>query len=128
MRTNAPFEQPHYQYFFGRRHHEGSLAFREDDQDYQMLKKISQQVPVVMTLYLDRPAILTHVIDKTQAVIANFGLSDEVLFSRLLSSTPYTARLPFALPSSMDEVLQQKSDEPDDLRAALFPLGYGLSR
>lgn len=128
MRTSAPFEQPHYNYFFGRRHHEGSLEFKEDNKDFLMLKRVSRHVPVIMTMYMERPAVLTNVTDKTYAFIANFGLSDEVLFRRLTTDSPYTARLPFALPSSMASVLKQKSDEPDDLESPLFPRGYGLAR
>lgn len=128
MRTNAPFEQPHYNFFFGRRHHEGSLEYRKDNKDLQMLEKVRKQVPVIMTVYMERPAILTNITDKTSAVIANFGLSDEVLFNRLTSDVAYTARLPFALPASMASVLEQKSDEPGDLKSPLFPLGYGLTR
>ncbi|MDR7342050.1 beta-glucosidase [Pantoea alhagi] len=128
MRTSAPFEQPHYNYFFGRRHHEGSLEFNAENKDFQMLKKVSQQVPVILTMYMERPAVLANVTDKTHAFIANFGLSDEVLFNRLTSDAPYSARLPFALPASMASVLKQKSDESDDLDSPLFPRGYGLAR
>lgn len=128
MRTSAPFEQPHYNYFFGRRHHEGSLEYRDDNKDYAMLKQVSKHVPVIMTMYMERPAVLTNVTDKTSGFIANFGLSDEVLFSRVMSDEPWTARLPFALPSSMASVLKQKSDEPDDLDTPLFPRGFGLAR
>nr|ALM58466.1 myrosinase [Citrobacter sp. Wye1] len=128
MRTSAPFEQPHYNYFFGRRHHEGSLEYREDNKDFAVLKRVSKHTPVIMTMYMERPAVLTNVTDKTSGFIANFGLSDEVFFSRLTSDTPYTARLPFALPSSMASVLKQKSDEPDDLDTPLFQRGFGLTR
>lgn len=128
MRTSAPFEQPHYNYFFGRRHHEGSLEYRDDNKDYAILKQVSKHVPVIMTMYMERPAVLTNVTDKTSGFIANFGLSDEVFFSRLMSNAPYTGRLPFALPSSMASVLKQKSDEPDDLEAPLFQRGSGLAR
>lgn len=128
MRTSAPFEQPHYNYFFGRRHHEGSLEYPENNKDYAILKRVSKHTPVIMTMYMERPAVLTNVTDKTSGFIANFGLSDEVLFSRLMSDAPYTARLPFALPSSMASVLKQKSDEPDDLATPLFHRGFGLTR
>ena len=77
---------------------------------------------------MERPAVLTDVTDKTQAFIANFGLSDEVLFSRLTSDAPYSGRLPFALPASMEAVLKQDPSVPGDLHAPLYALGFGLSR
>ncbi|QHM72131.1 glycoside hydrolase family 3 protein [Mixta intestinalis] len=128
MRLSAPYEQPHPNYFFGSRYHEGSLAFASDNKDLKVLEEISMVVPVVLSIYLDRPAILANVRDKTSAIIANFGVSDEVLISRLISDSAYTARLPFALPSTAESVLIQKSDEPGDLKLPLFPLGYGLAR
>lgn len=127
MRTSAPFEQPHYNYFFGRRHHEGSLQYKADSEVIKTLNKISPEVPVIMTMYMERPAILSNVTDKTQAFIANFGLSDAVLFSRLISDAPYTGRMPFALPPSMEAVRQQDPSLPGDLTSPLYPLGYGLS-
>lgn len=128
MRTSAPFEQPHYNYFFGRRHHEGSLEWKADNKDLLMLEEVSRQVPVVMTMYMDRPAVLSNVIDKTHAFIANFGLGDDVLFASLTSGQAFTGRLPFALPSSMESVLKQDESVPDDLENPLFKLGFGLSR
>lgn len=128
IRAHAPFEQPHKNYFFGKRHHEGSLAFMSDNADYQAIVKASAKVPVVVTVYLDRPAILTNVQDKAKAIIGNFGVSDTVLFSRLTSDEAYTGKLPFELPSSMEEVLQQKSDMPHDTENPLYPIGAGLAR
>lgn len=128
MRTSAPFEQPHYNYFFGRRHHEGSLEYKADSEVMETLNDVARKVPVVMTMYMERPAVLTDVTDKTQAFIANFGLSDEVLFSQLTSDAPYSGRLPFALPASMEAVLKQDPSVPGDLHAPLYASGFGLSR
>jgi len=33
MRASAPFGQPHYNYFFGRRQHEGSLEYSQDNKN-----------------------------------------------------------------------------------------------
>ena len=43
----------------------------------------SERVPTIVTVYLDRPAILTNVRDKVQALIANFGVDDEALLDVL---------------------------------------------
>ncbi|MDF1895790.1 glycoside hydrolase family 3 protein [Rahnella contaminans] len=128
IRAHTPYEQTHKQWFFGKRHHEGSLAFTDDNADYQAIVKASKAVPTVVTVYLDRPAILTNVNDKAKAVIGNFGVSDAVLFSRLTSGEAYTGKLPFELPSSMEAVLKQKSDMPHDSESPLFEIGFGLAR
>lgn len=128
IRGNTPFELLHPNFFFGLRHHEGTLAFSNDNPDYQALLRASASVPTLLVLYLDRPAILTNVLPKTQAVIAHFGISDRVLFDRLISGQPFTGRLHFELPSGMDAVRQQRPDLPADSGNPLFPTGYGLSR
>ncbi|MBM6606805.1 hypothetical protein JTF19_11595 [Enterobacteriaceae bacterium RIT814] len=128
MRASAPFEQPHYNYFFGRRQHEGSLEYSQDNKDYAILKRVSKHTPVIMTMYMERPAVLTNVTDEPSGFIADFELNDEVLFRRMTSDTLYTVRFPFALPSSMACVLKQKSDKPDDLDTPLSPRGFGLTR
>ncbi|MCX8682673.1 hypothetical protein J3U09_02935 [Gilliamella sp. B2889] len=61
------------------------------------------------------------------AIVANFGVKDEVLFKRLFDSKPYNAKLPIALPDSMDSVIKQSSDLPNSMKA-LYPLGYGVTR
>ena len=125
-RLNAPYEQKHKNYFFGAKYHEGSLEFTADDKDIQFINEASKKHPVVVTVYLDRPAVLTPIKQTAKAVIANFGVKDEVLFNRLFDNNPYNAKLPFALPDSMDSVLKQSSDLPNDMQA-LYPLGYGLT-
>lgn len=126
-RVNAPFEQPHKNYFFGARYHEGSLEFAADDKDIKFINEARKSHPVVVTVYLDRPAVLTPIKQSANAVVANFGVKDEVLFKRLFDSKPYNAKLPIALPDSMDSVIKQSSDLPNDMKA-LYPLGYGVTR
>jgi beta-glucosidase len=126
-RINAPYEQNHKGYFFGLEHHEGSLAFPPKDRDIEFIAQASKTHPVVVTVYLDRPAIVTPLKQYASAVIANFGVNDEVLFDRLFDDKPYVAKIPFSLPDSMDSVQQQSSDLPNDMKA-LYPLGYGLTQ
>lgn len=127
VRTVTPFEQPHKQWFFGSRHHEGSLSFPPDNPDYQAIMSASKKVPVVVTIYLDRPAILSNVVSHARAIIANFGVSDTVLLQRMMSKVPYRATLPFELPSSEQAVEEQKSDVPADSNNPLYTLGFGLT-
>lgn len=125
-RIDAPFEQNHKNYFFGLRHHEGSLAFPENDENIDFIAKASKKHPVIVTVYLDRPAVLTPIKQYASAIVANFGVNDEVLFERLFADKPYNAKMPFALPDSMESVLQQATDLPNDMKS-LYPFGYGLT-
>lgn len=128
IRAQTPHEKLHQGWFFGKRHHEGSLAFTDDNADYRAVVNASKHVPTVITVYLDRPAILTNVKDKAKAIVGNFGVSDTVLFTRLTSGEAFTGKLPFELPSSMEAVLKQQSDMPHDSESPLYEIGFGLSR
>jgi beta-glucosidase len=128
IRAQTPYEKLHQAWFFGKRHHEGSLEFTGDNADYQAIVNASKHVPTVVTVYLDRPAILSNVKDKAKAIVGNFGVSDAVLFTRLTSGEAFTGKLPFELPSSMEAVLKQQSDMPHDSESPLFDIGFGLAR
>ena len=125
-RMNAPFETLHPGYVFGAMQHEGNLGFREGDADLDAIRQISAKVPTIVTVYLDRPAILTPLAASAAAILANFGVSDAALFDVLTGKARPEGRLPFELPSSMAEVEAQKSDVPHDSRQPLYKIGFGL--
>ena len=127
VRLNAPFERLHPQYVFGQFFHEGSLAFRDGDPDYEAFKAASTAVPTIVTVYLDRPAILTPLKAKARALIANFGVSDAALLDVLTGRAKPEGKLPFELPSSMEAVQAQRSDVPHDSARPLYPFGFGRS-
>jgi beta-glucosidase len=127
VRLDAPFETLHPGWVFGAMQHEGSLAFREGDRAYDEFVRVSAMVPTIATVYLDRPAILSPVKARARALVANFGVSDEALLDVLSGRTKPTGKLPFALPSSMESVLAQRSDVSHDLAAPLYPFGFGRS-
>ncbi|HEU5183855.1 MAG TPA: glycoside hydrolase family 3 N-terminal domain-containing protein [Gemmatimonadaceae bacterium] len=127
MRINAPFETLHPGYIFGAMQHEGSLAFRDGTPDFEAFKRVSTDVPTIVTVYLDRPAILTPLKDRARALIANFGVSDEALLDVLTGRSKFSGRLPFELPSSMEAVRGQRSDVPYDSDHPLYPFGFGRS-
>ena len=126
MRLKAPFETLHPAYVFGAMQHEGNLAFRDGDADFELFKRVSAVVPTIVTVYLDRPAILAPIRERAHAVIANFGVSDAALLDVLTGRAAFAGRLPFELPSSMESVAAQRSDVAHDSRNPLYPFGFGL--
>ena len=126
VRLTAPFETLHPGYVFGAMQHEGSLAFRDGDPDYEVFKQASAVVPTIVTVYLDRPAILTPLAQGARAVVANFGVSDAALLDVLTGRAKPEGRLPFELPSSMDAVRAQRGDLPYDSAKPLYRFGFGL--
>jgi beta-glucosidase len=126
VRLSAPFERLHPQYVFGQFLHEGSLAFKANDPDFEAFKRVSAVVPTIVTVYLDRPAILTPIKEAARAVIVNFGVSDAALIDVLTGRARPEGKLPFELPSSMEAVAAQRPDMPHDSARPLYPIGYGL--
>jgi beta-glucosidase len=125
VRAETPFELLHPGYFFGSRQHEGRLNFQPGDAAYDAVLKCGK-IPVVMTVSLDRPAVLTEVREKTAALLGNFGISDDALFAVLSGEAKPEGKLPFELPSSMEAVRAQRSDLPHDSAKPLYAFGFGL--
>ena len=128
MRLDAPFETLHPGWVFGAMQHEGNLGFKDGDADFEQFKAVSAKVPTIVTVYLDRPAILTPLKERAKAVIGNFGVSDAALLDVVAGKARAQGRLPFALPSSMASVEAQRGDRPHDLLRPLYTFGAGIVR
>jgi beta-glucosidase len=86
---------------------------------------VSAVVPTIVTIYLDRPAILTPLKDRARAVIANFGVSDEALLDILTGRASPAGKLPFEIPSSMSAVEAQRGDVPYNSPRPLYRFSFG---
>ena len=126
IRLEAPSEMLHPNNFFGSRQKEGRLDFRSGDAGYEALKTASAHVPTIVSVYLDRPAILTNVRDKAAVLLANFGVSDAALMDVLTGRASASGRLPFELPSSMAAVSAQDPAVPDDSAKPFYAVGAGI--
>lgn len=126
MRTSAPWRSEHPGWVMGRSQHEGDLSFSSDSEDLKAITAAARVVPTIVTIYMDRPAILTPLRDVTAALIADFGVSDKALLRAVTGQTPFSGRLPFELPSSMKAVEKQLEDVPFDSSQPVYPYGYGL--
>ena len=125
VRADAPFETLHPGYIFGAMQHEGDLGFRDGHADYEAIKRVSAIVPTIVTVYLNRPAILTAVKDRARALVVNFGVSDAALLDVLMGRASPEGRLPFDLPSSMADVERQQPGRPFDTTNPLYRFGFG---
>jgi beta-glucosidase len=122
LRLAAPYEHRPgaFESFF----HAGSLEFDADERD--RILSICATVPTLVDLYLDRPAVVPEIAAAAAALLVNFGASDTALVDVLLGLAEARGRLPFDLPSSMNAVLDSRSDMPFDTAAPLFRFGDGL--
>jgi beta-glucosidase len=124
VRTTAPYQTLHPNFVFGAMWHEGDLGFRAGDPEFEEIKRITAAVPTIVTVYLDRPAILTEIKSRAGALIANFGVSDAALLDVVTGAARPEGKLPFELPSSMQEVEAQRSAVPHDTQHPLYRIGF----
>lgn len=126
VRMTAPWQTLHPTYFFGRMQHEGDLDFKPGDPDFERVKEIAAKVPVMVSVHLDRPAILTPLKDMARLLVAEFGASEAAVLDVVTGLARPDGHLPFSLPASMEAVLAQSPDVPMDDPAPLFPIRHGL--
>lgn len=123
LRLQAPYEQRAT--FFENFFHAGSLDF--PDEVIAHVAEIAAQVPTVVDVFLDRPAILGPVVDAAHAVVANWGVSGAAVLDVLSGTVPAQGRLPFDVPRSMAAVEASRPDVPFDTEDPLFRFGHGLT-
>jgi beta-glucosidase len=104
--------------------HQGSLAFPSDS--LQSIMDVLNTKPTIVSIYLDRPAVIPEIADSAAALIGHFGTSDEALLDLISGKVEPYGKLPFELPSSMAAVEEQMEDVPYDSKNPLFPFGHGL--
>ena len=102
----------------------GSLAF--SDKEEARLLKIIQSKPTITVINLQRPAVIPNINKYSKALIADFSSKDNVILDLILGKFKPTGKLPFELPSSMEEVLKQKEDMPYDTKNPLYKFGAGI--
>jgi beta-glucosidase len=125
LRIGAPFSPR--EGGFARLFHAGRLDYTPAE--LARLNAVAAQVPTVIDVFLDRPAILTGLTRTSQtgtSLIADFGASDEAVLDIIYRRAVATARLPFELPRTPEQVAKGREDVPRDSGDPLFPFGHGL--
>ena len=123
VRIGAPFD-PRDDLFLEKWFHQGSLEFPPGLA--VRLARIADQVPLVIVVNLDRPAVLTPLLPVASALVADYGSSDEAVLAALSGRIPPRGVLPVEIPRSMDAVRASATDVPDGTADPLFPRGFGL--
>lgn len=128
----AEGEKPegHIAELFAKRLHEGTLAYEgaENAAELAAIRRLAASgKPVVVCMYLDRPAVLTEFIDQVDAMLVHFSSSDAALLDIVFGRAPASGKLPVDLPRSMESVQHQLPDVPHDFIDPLFSTGYGLT-
>jgi beta-glucosidase len=122
VRLKAPFEPR--EGLFESLFHAGTLEYPAEEKARQA--QLFRQVPTVVDLYLDRPAVIPEIVAQAAAVLASYGSSDEAFLDVVFGQTEPAGALPFDLPSSMAAVIASREDVPFDTADPLFRFGHGL--
>lgn len=125
IRIKAPAEHLKGSGVLGNIFSQGSLEFKEKEKS-EILKTL-KEVPTIVDIYLDRPAVIPEIAAASKALLANFGACDEALLDIIFGKVSPSGKLPFEMPSSMEAVRNQKEDVPYDSENPLFRFGFGLT-
>ena len=103
----------------------GDLNF--NNEILSKVRNYSAEKDLIVVVDLNRPAILASIKDNVSGLIGTFGVEDRVIFEGLYGEFNPSGKLPFDIPSSMESVLNQKEDLPDDALNPTYRYGYGSS-
>jgi beta-glucosidase len=123
VRIGAPFEHRD-DLFLEAYFHQGSLEFPPGR--VARLARIAAVTPLILDVTLDRPAILTPLVEHCTALVASYGTSGAALVDALTGAIAPRGRLPFEIPRSMQAVRDSREDVPHDTQDPLYPVGTGL--
>lgn len=124
LRMTAPWEERGGPGSIETYFHAGSLAFPQAE--IGRVRAICEQVPTIVDVYLDRPAILAGLAAAAATLIVNFGSTDEAFARVLFGELEPHGTLPFDIPSSMHAVEASRPDVPFDTAEPTFRFGHGL--
>ncbi len=124
LKIGTPDNAGSEKYILQRLFNHGSLAF--SDKEEARLLKIIQSKPTITVINLQRPAVIPGINKYSKALIADFSSQDNVILDLIMGKFKPTGKLPFELPSSMEEVLKQKEDMPYDTKNPLYKFGAGI--
>ena len=85
---------------------------------------------VVAVVVMNRAYVLTPIADAADTVLLVYrpGVTSgaEAVADCLFGETAITGKLPFQIPASMDQVLNQREDMPKDIGNPLYEYGFGI--
>jgi beta-glucosidase len=124
LRLDTPWVPVETKNPFAANFHHGDLDFKEER--LAEILRLLKAVPTIVTIYIDRPAVIPEISAGAKALFAEYGADDEAVLNVIFGKARPEGRLPLELPSSMEAVRNQKEDLPYDSKDPLYPFGFGL--
>jgi beta-glucosidase len=130
LRLQAPYDPPRTDLGMGENIietilHQGDLNFKGEKLTH--IQNIMQSKPTIVSVYMERPAVIPELAEHAVGVIAEFGALDDALLDVIFGEFNPAGKLPFELPRSMAAVEKQFEDVPHDSEDPLYRFGFGLS-
>ncbi|MCJ7625046.1 MAG: glycoside hydrolase family 3 C-terminal domain-containing protein, partial [Anaerolineaceae bacterium] len=125
IRLETPWIPVDTQNEFARGFHHGDLDFKNEEK--LEILSLLESSPTIVIIHLDRPAVIPEISAAAQALLADYGASDQAVLNIIFGRAQPEGKLPFELPSSMEAVRNQYADVPCDSENPLYPFGFGLS-
>jgi beta-glucosidase len=123
-KVQTPYDERN-EFFLEAMIRQGRLYYNKKEID--RIDYLSSKKPLILVVNLERPAILTQIQKNADAVLVDFGSSNDALLDVIFGKFNPSGKLPFELPSSWEAVLNQKEDLPYDSKDPLYNYGHGLS-
>lgn len=130
VKVNAPYTVNKSGQSFFTNTHEGPLVYAGSDNagDLERIRAaVASGKPVVVSVGMERPAVLSEFIGTVDGVLATFGSDDAALAAIVTGAARPMGHLPFDLPADEASVETQQEDRPFDFRQTLFRHGFGLT-
>lgn len=89
--------------------------------------------PVIISMELSNPAIVSEFESKIQGLVVSFGVQPQAILDIISGKFEPSGLLPIQMPANMETVEKQKEDVPHDMDCHLdseghfYDFGYGLS-
>jgi beta-glucosidase len=124
IRVKSPSQPLKGAGLLGRMFSSGDLDIKEKEK--AEILDLLNQVPAIVDIYLDRPAVIPEIAAASRGLIANYGSNDKALLDVVFGDFNPQGKLPVEMPSSMEAVREQKEDMPYDSDNPLYAFGFGL--
>ena len=107
-----------------------------NEKDLQLIldtKKAMNGKPVIVSIALSKPAIMSEFEGQVNAIVASFGVQNQAILDILTGNAEPSGLLPIQLPANMKTVEAQYEDLPHDMQAFIdeegnvYDFGFGMN-
>lgn len=120
----------------GERSYKGKTVKTTNECDLDLIletKRVMKDKPIIVSLLLTNPIVVSEFESEVAGVLVNFGVQDQAIFEILRGKAEPSGRLPFQMPANMKTVEEQLEDVAHDMdvhqdtAGNSYDFGFGLN-